>query len=174
MSILEATEATGMSPNTLRRYIKRGRIKFRRLGKTSNSKLELWVTTNLIQTGAAERVTMDGFDDVLGDVAEVVDESFDPAVEGLVEGEYSGEGATRETLSWFRERLDDKDAKIDELMEKVEGLMDKLNSASYRNGYLESQVQTTQDQIKLLTDSQRQEKSWWARFSSWFLGKTSG
>lgn len=54
--------------------------------------------------------------------------------------------------------------------DKLEDAHRKLESANYRIGYLESQTQTYQEQVKLLTDSQRRS-GWWSRFSSWFLGR---
>jgi hypothetical protein len=57
----------------------------------------------------------------------------------------------------------------------VAGLLRKLEGATYRIGYLESQleerqkeIELHQQQIKLLTDSQH-KPSWWAKFSSWFF-----
>ena len=50
--------------------------------------------------------------------------------------------------------LKEKDAKIEALL--------------MRNGYLQSQVETSQEAIKLLTDSQH-KRGWWAKFSSWFF-----
>lgn len=46
----------------------------------------------------------------------------------------------------------------------------KLEAASHRNGFLEAQSQTYQDQIKLLTDSQH-KRGWWQTVSSWFGAK---
>ena len=50
--------------------------------------------------------------------------------------------------------LKEKDAKIEALL--------------MRNGYLQAQVETSQEAIKLLTDSQH-KPSWWAKFSNWFF-----
>jgi len=50
--------------------------------------------------------------------------------------------------------LKEKDAKIETLL--------------MRNGYLQAQVETTQETIKLLTESQH-KRGWWARLSSWFF-----
>jgi|LakMenE18May11ns_1017448.scaffolds.fasta_scaffold9933183_2 hypothetical protein len=45
----------------------------------------------------------------------------------------------------------------------------KIEAASYRIGYLESQLEERDRAIKLLTDSQHQP-SWWTKFKSWFMG----
>ncbi len=52
--------------------------------------------------------------------------------------------------------------------EMIKELQHKLEAASYRLGYLEHQIETQSNQIKLLTDSQH-EGGWWAKFSSWFF-----
>ncbi len=46
----------------------------------------------------------------------------------------------------------------------------ELQAAAFRNGYLESQLETQREQIKLLTDSQH-KTTWWHRFRSWFAGQ---
>jgi hypothetical protein len=64
-----------------------------------------------------------------------------------------------------------------ELIVRIRELEERLEGASYRNGYLEAENQglkallgAQETQIKLLTDSQY-KGSWWARFSSWFFGR---
>lgn len=46
----------------------------------------------------------------------------------------------------------------------------ELQAAAFRNGYLESQLETQREHIKLLTDSQH-KKTWWHRFTSWCAGQ---
>lgn len=58
---------------------------------------------------------------------------------------------------------------IRELRSRVSELEDKLEGATYRNGYLEAQLEGRDKEIKLLTDSQH-NRGWWARFNSWFMG----
>jgi excisionase family DNA binding protein len=59
---------------------------------------------------------------------------------------------------------------LDELKSENQSLQKELQAASWRNGYLESQVQSQDTQIKLLTDSQH-TAGWWRRFCSWFTGR---
>jgi hypothetical protein len=54
-------------------------------------------------------------------------------------------------------------------------LLQQVQSLAYKNGMLEAQLNQREQQLEerdqkilLLTDSQR---SWWSRFSNWFLGK---
>ena len=51
---------------------------------------------------------------------------------------------------------------------EMKELKQQLQGASYRNGYLEAQLEGRDREIKLLTDSQH-KRGWWARFSSWFV-----
>lgn len=59
---------------------------------------------------------------------------------------------------------------VNELKSENQSLQKELQAASWRNGYLESQVQSQDMQIKLLTDSQH-KVGWWRRFCSWALGQ---
>ena len=52
--------------------------------------------------------------------------------------------------------------------EKAE-LKKQLQGATYRNGYLEAQLDAERQTIKLLTDSQH-KPGWWRKFASWFKG----
>jgi excisionase family DNA binding protein len=58
---------------------------------------------------------------------------------------------------------EDRDGLIKEMQAKIEAL-------TWRNGYLESQLENQREHIKLLTDSQHQP-SRWAGFKKWFLGQ---
>ncbi len=49
-------------------------------------------------------------------------------------------------------------------------LKNLLQGATYRNGYLEAQLEAERNQVKLLTDGQH-KKPWWHRFCSWFAGQ---
>lgn len=71
-------------------------------------------------------------------------------------------------------------------------LNEKLEAATYRNGYLEAQLSGAQEQLKLLPDLSAKatrtenledkianleseleaaKRSWWAKFGTWFMGK---
>jgi hypothetical protein len=49
-------------------------------------------------------------------------------------------------------------------------LNEKLEAANHRNGYLEAQVEQQKEQIKLITDNQRNRSNWWQNFCLWFTG----
>ncbi len=179
MALQEASLATKLSMATLRRYIKRKRLKWRREGKTTNSKVQVWITPDLMDDPDADRMSTDGFDDILNpDVDALTPEDF---VLGEIEDSDQVDQANRETLQWLREKLDDRESKIENLTQKlmesqakhmdvVQNLNNQLMNANYRNGYLES-VQANQEQaIKLLTDTQA-TKSWCSKLTSWLSGK---
>lgn len=60
-------------------------------------------------------------------------------------------------------RDEHRDVLIKEMQAKIEAL-------TWRNGYLESQLENQREQIKLLTDSQHETK-WWHKVRSWFAGQ---
>lgn len=51
---------------------------------------------------------------------------------------------------------------------QLETINQQLQAASFRNGYLESQLQEREKEIKLLTDSQH-SPGWWSRLKNWFV-----
>ena len=79
-----------------------------------------------------------------------------------------------------------------ELLEELRGVREELQSAHWRNGYLEAQLEMHKEQVKLLpdyqqkateatglrakvleleTDLEKYRRGYWARFWSWFTGK---
>ena len=78
--------------------------------------------------------------------------------------------------------------------DQIEMLQEKLEAATYRNGYLEAKLSSAEDQLKLLPDLSAKavktetleqqiarleadlataRQSWWIRFGRWFVGKTN-
>lgn len=57
---------------------------------------------------------------------------------------------------------------VADLQSKLDKANERLQGATYRNGYLESKLEEREKQILLLTDSQH-KPGWWAKFSSWFF-----
>jgi len=66
--------------------------------------------------------------------------------------------------------LEELRRQISNLKSENQSLHKELQGANWRNGYLESQVQSQEAQLKLLTDS-RHKPGRWARFCSWFAGR---
>jgi chromosome segregation ATPase len=165
MTLQAASLATGLSLATLRRYIKRRTIKARRAGRTSNAKIEVFITPDQLVTDA-DRLSTEGLEDVLTAEADDASEEY-----GEADHTDQAVDATRETLEWMRETIDQKEEKIEDLRTKIEALSNQLAAASYRNGYLEAQHQNYEEKIQLLTmqpTSNQKQISWWVRFASWF------
>jgi hypothetical protein len=59
---------------------------------------------------------------------------------------------------------------IQELQTKLDTANHQLQASSYRNGYLESQLQEREREVKLLTD-ERQRGGRWERLKRWFSGR---
>jgi len=59
---------------------------------------------------------------------------------------------------------------INEHLEVIKEMQSKLEALTYRNGYLQAQLENHQETIKLLTDSQHKRGRWWS-FWSWFTGR---
>lgn len=72
--------------------------------------------------------------------------------------------ASRETVEILNGNLNSH-ASVD-----VDSLLFKLESATYRIGYLEAQLESKEEKIKLLTDSQN-KPTHWQRFVRWFMGR---
>lgn len=148
MNILDASSATGLSPATLRRYIKRKKIQSRRLGRTSNAKLQVWITPELLDEQKQERISTDGLEEVLTtDSGDEDDFELDDD-----QADYS----SRETLRWLRDRLEDREERLEESLrekdDEIASLRSQLQAACYRNGYLEAKQESYEEKIRLLTD----------------------
>lgn len=181
MSVQEASNATGLSMGTLRRYIKSKRLKSRRLGRTINSKLEVWVTPDFLPDEAGQ-----------GDVVE-----FDGEVDSVTEQDQDdefinfgrrdqGDQSSESTVAWLRQKLDEKDQLLREKDAKIDQLLRELAGASYRNGYLEAEKEQFESKLLLLEDKTGSEekaletaaaptvesKGTWAKVAGWLSGKS--
>lgn len=81
-------------------------------------------------------------------------------------------GVETESVSYSRVGESTGSARQDlsQLLEVIKAQAEKLEAANYRIGYLQSKVENQDEQIKLLTCSER-DKSWWSEFVSWFMGR---
>lgn len=97
--------------------------------------------------------------DLAGDISgDRVTGEMSPGVDHLVTAAIAP--ADPELIEEFRKQ-------ISELKVENQALQKELQGATWRNGYLESQAETKDLQIRLLTDSQH-KPSWWTRLASWF------
>lgn len=179
MSLQEASNQTGLSMGTLRRYVKARKLKSRRLGRSFNSKLEVWITSDMLadQPGQSEMLDADEEIDGLVD-----DADFDYSAEG----DDQSDNSLSDTMSWMQKKLDEKDDILREKEAKIEQLLHELTSASYRNGYLEAQKSELESKVLLLEDkstvelskpimdnTESEKKNGWTGFARWFLGKSN-
>ncbi len=102
--------------------------------------------------------------------SEAIPESVESKPKAIPEGTPVITGASPEAIP-----VQSKDIPQGVPVEIVQELLKKVEALTYRNGYLESQVaerdrqiESHENQIKLLTDSQH-KRGWWARFVSWFV-----
>lgn len=181
MSVQEASNATGYSMGTLRRYIKSGKIKHRRRGRANNSKLEVLVTPALLPDKAGQTEFFGPEEDLEDD-----DTSFDEVDQPDQSDQLDQSG--QPTMAWMCKKLDEKDELLKEKDAKIEMLAHELSGAHYRNGYLESEKSQFEAKLLLLEDKSRSsavdsvqveatevssEKpaGAWSKFSKWFVGK---
>lgn len=149
VSVTKAGALLSKSERTIQRYIKSGKLiaKDDITGKLlvglqkSADILELVPTENeCLPTGADSQEDLPTSADIAGNVPNMGQQGLVPAIE------------------------------VTKHLELIRDLQNQLQAASFRNGYLESQLENQREQIKLLTDSQH-KGGWWARFSSWFFGR---
>lgn len=60
---------------------------------------------------------------------------------------------------------------VSQLQSNLDKANEQLQSACFRNGYLESKLEEKEREIKLLTDSQHNKPRFFSRLKSWFLGR---
>lgn len=173
MSLQQASNVTGWSMGTLRRYIKARKLKSRRLGRSFNSKLEVWITPDMLADQPGESPILDTEDATEG----LIDDSDDDYPES---GNDQSDQSVRGTLAWMQNKLDEKDLLLREKDDKIEKLMQEIAGATYRNGYLEARKEEVEARLLLLEDKTRTEPtvekknpSAWSRFSQWFIGKSN-
>lgn len=65
---------------------------------------------------------------------------------------------------------EESDNENETLAKAVVQMAQKLEAANYRIGWLESQLQEREKEVRLLTDAQHQPK-WWHKIRSWFAGQ---
>ena len=115
---------------------------------------------NVSQSGEKpmDVVSLDGLEQLLEGGDMLSPGEMSPGVDHLVTAAIAP--ADPELIEEFRKQ-------ISELKVENQALQKELQGATWRNGYLESQAETKDLQIRLLTDSQH-KPSWWTRLASWF------
>ncbi len=186
MLLNEAQAATGLSEKTLRRYIKRGTLKFRKLGKQTNSPFQIWVTASLKveETTSAEDVPeFFDFSDEETDGPVEPQEDSQTAAEPEEKSEQTESRAetnigieldrvVRTIAHQFSEKLDQQKEVIFELRQELtekeiqlrllpdlqKQLEDKEKLADFQTKALEKQVEQLIDANNLLRDEAERAK----------------
>lgn len=149
----EAAEKLGLTERAVLKRLRRGTLKG---FKISSKRGEKWlVSSSEVAAGVPEASPVLPIP-VLG---------LPHSDEGLPEGAPEFDRGLPSNSYNEIERLLDL---VTDLQSKLDKAQEQLQSASFRNGYLESKLEDKEHQIKLLTDSQH-KASWWARFSSCFF-----
>lgn len=144
LAVTEVASIKKKSERTIQRYAKQGKL----TSKVDESgKLLIWMPTaaDIVLSSPEGVATVADTDQVL---------KTGVATDADKNGAGDKNVATISETDRLWQLLKEKDAKIEALV--------------MRNGYLQSQADTAQETIKLLTDS-RHNSGWWARFSSWFF-----
>jgi hypothetical protein len=178
MSVQEASNATGLSMGTLRRYVKARKLKSRRQGRSINSKLQVWITPDFLPDDSGQSEVVD-FDD---EHEATLEEQEDDEILDF-RGRDQADQSIDSTLSWMREKLDERDVQLREKEAKIEALTQQLAGATYRNGYLEAEKKNFENVLLLLEDKSKIEpekaeeaivpktESTWSKVTRWLAGK---
>lgn len=177
MSVQAASNATGLSMGTLRRYIKARKLKSRRLGRSINSKLQVWITPEFLPDDSGQSEVVE-FDDE--NEASIDDQEDDEILD--FRGRDQADQSLESTMAWMREKLDERDTQLREKEAKIEALTQQLAGATYRNGYLEAEKKNFEKQLLLIEDKRKEEvleqepktqeqSGAWSKIGRWLTGK---
>lgn len=164
----QASVATGKSEKTLKRYVKKGELKWRRMGKQINSPVQLWITPELIASVAGELDEKVDDPEILDADSHEVD--FSPATEQTAEpqpaaqesstdpyermiklmvGEFSEQlDKQRDVLFEMRKELQEKEAQLRLLPDLQKKLEEKEKEAHIKTVALEQQIEALEANIE--------------------------
>ncbi len=177
MSVQEASNATGLSMGTLRRYVKARKLKSRRQGRSINSKLQVWITPDFLPDDSGQSEVVD-YDD---EHEATLEEQEDDEILDF-RGRDQADQSIDSTLTWMREKLDERDVQLREKEEKIDALTQQLAGATYRNGYLEAEKKNFEQKLLLIEDKaiqktdqnaevERKQPGIWSHIGRWITGK---
>lgn len=153
MLLQEASEATGLSEKTLRRYIKKKLVKSRRLGKSMNSPLQVLITPSTVKEVDEQQVGAEDIVDVF-DADEEIEgqvENFAPhpteSIPGSIPGR-SNDGVAGGVDQIVRAIAEQFAAKLDEHKELIFELRNELHDK-------ERQLRLLPDMQKKLEETEK-------------------
>jgi len=174
LTLEEAAKRLNLSERTVQRRLKNGQIKGYKIPGPR---------------GPEWRIQIESCDDTTGQPFTASDDTTFSTDDTTIVETVSTEDTTRDNkatttnaFTQFAEFYHDQ----------IETLQEKLEAATYRNGYLEAQLSTAESQLKLLPDLSAKatkvetmeqqiarleaeladhRKGFWARFGAWFIGR---
>lgn len=174
-----ATIATNKSEKTLRRYIKKGELKWRRMGKQPNSPVQVWITPDFITSVGGEVEQKVDLPDIFD--ADSQDVDLSPESENALPSSYPQEAPSienpyehmvktmvtefakqldqqRDTLFEMRKELEQKDTQLRLLPDLQKQLEEKEKLAHIKTAAFEKQIEALkaniQDQEKVAEELQ--------------------
>lgn len=154
LKLSEAADKFNVTERTIQRWIKEGKLTGRKVAGNHGPEWRVMGESS-------------------GDRAE-----DQPVITGVVENEEETE--IDESLPEQFELLKDSNVSIqrmativEKLTEQLEEARKELQGASFRNGYLEAQIEAKDERIKLLTMTPAPVDPWWKRFGRWFIGSST-
>lgn len=201
MYLQAASDATGLSEKTLRRYIKKGQIKAKRLGKQTNSPLQVLITKEFVNSAREDMVDdsvvnlVDAEDAEIDDsvvVEHVAGESFAPDdSQDRRQANYDIQQIVRAMADQFAEKLDQQKEMLvqmrQELHEKeiqlrlLPDLQRKLDEKEKNSVFHTAALSKQIEELKLENERLRQESEaakaeqrlpWWNRLFGGFPAKS--
>lgn len=184
MYMQQATEATGLSEKTLRRYIKKGILKHKRMGKAMNSPLKVFVTPDFMQKVAADTEIVEAIDQIPdqptdedddldvqdGPVAEPTHAAVPINVQSFLQEQakaFADEIEKRtEIIHSLRQELDQKESALKLLPNLQKEMKDKEDAIEREREDLRKElVELQQSNEQLKKENERLEelnkRSWW-------------
>jgi hypothetical protein len=161
VSVEHAAEILGISSRAVQKRLKKGTLKGL---KVKQGGIERWSVNLSVmdrEQDASCSVEFANHEVQDANTLELVREQGAPSPIEFANIEY-------QDTSWAEKSIKDKTAIDDYKDSVIQELQAKLEAATFRVGYLQAQMESSQETIKLLTDSQH-KPGWWAKFSSWFF-----
>jgi excisionase family DNA binding protein len=174
LTLEEAAERLNLSPRTVQRRLKHGQIKGFKVSGPRGPEWRIEISSTDVMTGegspSSDDTTVSSEDRTVIHAVSSEDTTSDKP--GLPESAYG------QFFGFYQDQ--------------IETLQERLEAATYRNGYLEAQLSGAETQLKLLPDlSARatkaellekeidtlkaelslQKRTWVQRFNSWFFGR---
>lgn len=148
-TIVEASQRLGVAPSTIYRRIKAGKYQTKSL---MDGTVKVLLPRVVTMREAENLITATQCEAVAADILPC-------------EAAKSANATQREAV-----QNASSSPEMNILSQAFDDMARKLEAATYRVGWLESQLQEREKDIKLLTDSQH-KTSRWAVFKKWFLGQ---